>query len=58
MPSTKVGGKTNNRNNQNCGSSSSDEAEHIGGTCSGGWPSAVSVLVNFLKNFLQIPLIS
>nr|CAD2127095.1 unnamed protein product [Meloidogyne enterolobii] len=44
MPSTKVGGKTNNRNNQNCGSSSSDEAEHIGGTCSGGWPSAVSVL--------------
>uniref|UniRef100_A0A1I8BWR4 Uncharacterized protein n=1 Tax=Meloidogyne hapla TaxID=6305 RepID=A0A1I8BWR4_MELHA len=46
MPSSKninVGGKTN-KNNQNCGSSSSDEAEHIGETCSGGWPSTVSVL--------------
>ena len=49
---TKVsnGGKTN-KNTQNYGSSSSDEAEHIG-ICSGGWPSTVSVLVsnNFFVN--------
>ncbi|KAF7637901.1 hypothetical protein Mgra_00002606 [Meloidogyne graminicola] len=43
MSSNKIKGKTN-KNNQNYGSSSSDEAEHVNEICSGGWPSSVSVL--------------